>query len=255
MTLLIAAKTGPGLRPNGTDFTFEPGIVMAADTRFSNADGTIADDGLKVGITGARGICGMASDSIDIPTRAFHDFDGFMTHYPDVSARDAAVELKRLLTEAHGYVISRRARKNLRTTIFFGHCHPSTKSLSLYCLKSVDGFEPMLRDGFNAAGSHAHWVIETFERIKHEYPTLTLHPFDGFPGNRVPIIEAVAPLVKTIIQSAVDIAREEEAARGLRQGIGGTFQAAIVTAQGAKVANPVWNETLKAWQIFEGRLE
>jgi hypothetical protein len=90
----------------------------------------------------------------------------------------------------------------------------------------VDGFEPLLRDGFNAAGSHAHWVIETFKRIKHEYPTLTLHPFDGFPGNRVPIIEAVAPLVMTIIQSAVDIARGEEAARGLRQGIGGTFQAA-----------------------------
>jgi hypothetical protein len=255
MTLLIAAKAGPGLKPNGTDFTFEPGIVVAADTRLSNANVTIADDGLKVGITGTHGICGMASDSIDIPTGAFHDFDGFMTHYPDVSARDAAVELKRLLTRAHGYVPSHCTRTNLRTTVFFGHCHPSTKSLDLYYLDSVGGFEPLLRDGFNATGSHADWVTETFKRIKNEYPTLTLRPFDGFRGNRVPIIEAVAPLVMTIIQSAIDIAREEEAARGLPQGIGGTFQAAIVTAQGAKVVNPVWYETLKAWQIFEGRLE
>ena len=69
MTLLIAAKSGPGLRPNGTCFTFEPGIVIAADTRLSNADGTFSDDGLKVGVVGTRGICGMASDSIDIPTQ------------------------------------------------------------------------------------------------------------------------------------------------------------------------------------------
>lgn len=254
MTIMIAAKSGTGLKPNGTKFRFESGIVIATDTRLSNPDGTVADDGLKVGIVGFHGICGMASDSIDIPIRAFHDFDDFMTRNPAISGSDGAAELRKLLIEAHRHVTSKIGRADLKTTVFFGHCHPSTTRVSLYRLDSSDGFEPLPRDGFIAAGSHAQWVLETFDRIKHEYPTLTLRPFDGFPSNRVPLIEAVAPLIMTIIQSALDIAMEEEARRGTTQGIGGTFQAAIVTAQGAKVANPVWNETLRTWQIFEDRL-
>jgi len=255
MTLLIAAKAGPGLRPNGTDFTFEPGIVMAADTRLSFGKGDVVDDGLKIGTVGHRAICGMSSDSIDIPTQAFHYFDIFMTDRPEIPTAEAVIELRRLLSEANRTISLRLGRTDLGTTAFFGHHDPSTQRFNLYRLESIDGFAPGIRDGLNAAGSHAEWVMETFERIKHEYPTCELHPFDGFPGNRVPIRKAVAPFMMTIIDATLEVAREEEALNRSKQGIGGTVQAAIVMAQGAVVANPAWNETLRAWQIFEHRLE
>lgn len=255
MTLLIAAKAGLGLRPNGTVFTFEPGIVMAADTRLSFGNGAVVDNGLKIGKVGSRAICGMSSDSIDIPTQAFHYFDIFMTDRPEIPTAEAVIELRRLLSEANHTISLSLGRADLGTTAFFGHHDPSTQRFNLYRLESIDGFTPEIRDGFNAAGSHAEWVMETFERIKHEYTTCELRPFDGFPGNRVPIRKAVAPFVMTIIDAALEVARREEALNGPSQGIGGTVQAAIVTTQGANVANPVWNETLKAWQIFERRLE
>lgn len=254
MTLLIAAKAGPGLKPNGTSFVFEPGIVIAADTRLSHGAGTATDDGLKVGIAGSHAICGMASDSIDIPTQAFHHFDGFMEQHSDISAMKAAGELQRLLGEAHRTILARLRRSNLQTTAFFGHRDPSTGRLSLYRLDSGNSFLPQLRDGFNAAGSHAEWVLESFHRIKKEYPTLTLHQFDGFPGNRVTIREGVAALVMTLIKAAIEVAQAEEKARSRKQAIGGAVQAAIITADGPKVANPNWYEQLKTWQIHEGRL-
>lgn len=255
MTLLIAAKAGPGLRPKGTTFIFEPGIVIAADPRLSFADGTSIDDGLKLGVTGPQGICGMASDSIDIPSRGFHDFDILMEQHPDISSIDAVSELQRLLKNAHGVISSRLGRANLVTNVFFAHSDPSTARLSLYRLDSGNDFVPKLRDGFNAAGSHASWVMESFERIKSEYPNLMLHPFDGFPGNRVTLKEGLAPLVSTLIHSALLVAAGEEAARGRQQAIGGAVQSAIISAKGPEASNPVWFDTLKAWQVHENRLQ
>lgn len=255
MTLLIAAKAGSGLRPNGTNFIFEPGIVIAADTRLSYADGTYTDNGLKVGIAGPHGICGMASDSIDIPSQAFHYFDGFMAEHPNSSSIEAVVELQRFLIEAHSVITSTRKRPTPSSCAFFGHCDPSTNRLNLYHLDSCDGFSPKIRDGYDAAGSHADWVLESFKRIKYEYPTLKLRPFDGFPENVVAFREGVAELVIKLVYAALLVAKDAETAMRRQQGIGGAVQAAIITAEGPKVADPLWYDKLKAWQIHKGRLE
>ncbi|MFC2014190.1 hypothetical protein ACFLU8_04910 [Chloroflexota bacterium] len=255
MTLLVAAKAGPGLKPSGQAFIFEPGIVITADTRLSYADGMYIDDGVKVGVTGSHGICGMASDSIDIPSQAFHHFDGFMQDHPNISASEAVAKLQLFLEEVHNVTTSRRGGTNLKTTVFFGHSDPSTHHMSLYRLDSNDGFLPKIRDGFDAAGSHAEWVQESFKRIKHEYPTLTLHPFDGFPDNCVPIREGVAALVMTLIHAALEVAGAAEVATQSKQGIGGAIQAAIITPEGPRVADPQWYDKLKAWQVYKGRLE
>lgn len=254
MTLLIAAKAGPGLRPNGTNFRFEPGVVIAADTRLSYPDGTYSDDGLKVGITGASGICGMASDSIDIPTQAFYDFDGLMANDPNISALDAVRELRCLLTKAHDSISDASGNPTLNTNVFFGHCDPSTKQLSLYRLDSDDRFLPKIRDGFNAAGSHADSVLFSFGKIKGEYPKFNLKPFDGFPDNIVPVQEGTAVLVMWLIQSALQIADSHEAETLQMQAIGGAAQGALITSDGPIVYDPKWNESLRAWQVHERRL-
>jgi hypothetical protein len=254
VTLLVAAKAGSGLRPNGTDFSFEAGIVIAADTRLTYTDGTHVDDGLKVGITGLHGICGMASDSIDIPSKAFHHFDGFMQDHPNIVTTEAIVELQRLLRDANGVITSGSGTPDPKTTVFFGHGDPSTNRFSLFRLDSGDGFLPKIRDGFDGAGSYADWVLESFRKIKHEYPTLTLHPFNGFLENKVTIRGGVAPLVITLLRAALEVAQNVEVTTHRLQGIGGAIQAAIITAEGPQVADPQWYDNLKAWQISEGRL-
>jgi len=49
----------------------------------------------------------MASDSIDIPSKSFHHFDGFMQDHPNIVATEAIVELQRLLRDANGVITSR----------------------------------------------------------------------------------------------------------------------------------------------------
>jgi hypothetical protein len=98
-------------------------------------------------------------------------------------------------------------------------------------------------------------VLESFKRIKYEYPTLKLRPFDGFPENVVAFREGVAELVIKLVYAALLVAKDAETAMHRQQGIGGAVQAAIITAEGPKVADPLWYDKLKAWQIHEGRLE
>jgi hypothetical protein len=177
-----------------------------------------------------------------------------MSEYPNISSNEAVAELQRLLHEAHVTVSSKLGQPNLKTSVFFGHQNPSTNRFVLSRLDSEDNFAPKTRDGLNAAGSHADWVIESFEHIKAEYPTLTHRPFDGFPNGKVPLREGAVPLVLDLIHAALEVAKAEEVKRGSQQLIGGAVQAAIITSEGPKVANPEWNYKLKAWQIFDNRL-
>ena len=254
MTLLIAAKSGYRLKPNGTNFIFEPGIVIAADSRLSYSDGTYVDDGLKVDKTGPYGICGMSSDSIDIPTKAFHFFDAFMGENPTISSVKAAKRLQAFLKNAHTNSTSRNEVKRIKTSAFFGHMDPSTNRFSLYILDSENQFLPQERECLNAAGSHANWVFESFYRIRYEYPTCKLHPFDGFPDNKVPVRDGLAVLIIALVNAALNVAVVDEIITNCRQGIGGNAQAMILTATGPVAFRPQLHNMLRAWQIYSNFL-
>jgi len=255
MTLLIGALSGPGLNPDNENFTFEPGIVIAADTRYTIPNKPPIDDGLKVAPAGPYSICGMASDDIDIPTSAFHFFDAFMQTHPDISGSSASEELQRYLQNAHRVTCSKRGKLDLVTNVFFGHQEVSTNFFCLYRLDSKDNFLPKIVSGFDAAGSHKHYVMESFELTKHQYPTLTLRPFNGFPNDYVTVREGVAALVAMIIVSAIDVAKETEARTGKSEGIGGTYQISAVTLDGPRVSDPLTYDKLKALQIFGSGIE
>jgi len=197
----------------------------------------------------------MASGSIDIPTRAFSSFDEFMGKHPGISSDLAAGELQRLLNTAQDALSPGLQKQTVATNVFFGHRDPLSGHFGLYRLDSKDSFLPKIRDGMIAAGSYGECTVEPFKNIKQQYPGLKLHPFDDHPNNVVDFKDGVASLMITLLHSVLELAECGESETLQPQGIGGTVQAAIITAKGPKVFNPKEYNNLKAWQIYKGYLE
>jgi len=255
LTIIVAAKAGPGLCPRGRSFVFEPGIVIAADTRLTYEDGTYVDDGLKAGVIGPHGVVAMSSDNISVPVEAFARLDDYLDRNILSNSVTAVGTLQALLREINA-AKEFQLGKRINTLSLFAYRDPTTGAMNLFYLSKAQNFAPQLRSGFVAAGAVAYVteVNDCFRHIRDEYPALTLRPFDGFPGDVVSLREGVAALAMTIVHAALELAETREAATGVPEPIGGEVQAAIVSSRGAQVANPAWNEHLRTWQIPGGGL-
>lgn len=249
MTVVIGAVCGDGIRPIGTDFKFEPGIVLAADSRLIDANGTVREDGLKVERVGESGICGMASDNIAIPETAFHDLDTFLIQNPSTSLAEVVSEMRKCLQRADKSVSKTFGGQSFSSEALFGYRDSDSQEYLLFSLASSDGFAPRRRKSWWAIGSHADWVQEIFHATTTAYSTVALQPFDGHPGGTVPVIYGTGSYMAKIIDAALSVAKEDELAHGTTQGIGGNRQIIAMTEKGIQAEDPQLFDKLVAWQI------
>jgi len=254
MTLLIGTVCGSGINPVGYEFQFEPGIVIAGDTRLTSNDGSFRDDGLKIESVGANGICGMASDNIAVPTAAFHHFDKFLTDNPQATTSESLKALRRNLKQANS-AVSKSIGKPITSSALYGYHDPVTDKYLLFSLHSNDGFKPTAKAGWVALGSHSSWMKESFDTITTSYGTLNEKPFDVFPPQQIPVVNGVGEFSARLVKAALQVATEAESVTGSPQAIGGKPQLVALTNDGVTVKDPSWFNKLVTWQIDNSGLQ
>jgi ATP-dependent protease HslVU (ClpYQ) peptidase subunit len=240
MTVVVALKSGDYLQPRGRLLQFEPGIVMAGDTRLSylgRGNRPAEDDHAKVDSIGDFAIAGYAGNR-DIATSVLSRLEGAIVRAEDFSPRSIASIAQSMLVDDD--LRNRHLQpKDRQVQILLGIRDPKTKNFVLYEMATDNGFELQPRDGMAAIGSHGHYVKEMFDKVRRIAAQL---PSDPFKGPEVTLRENLAPFVWFLLDKAIETAAEVEGTGSL---IGGGLHLVVLHSRGVEAMDPDDNVRLR----------
>lgn len=238
MTVVVAVKSGSYLQPAGRQISFEPGIVMAGDTRVSLVGGKQRllpeDNHVKVDSIGDFAIAGYAGNR-EIATSALVQLEDKVKQV--ASPNKIASMVQTTLQDA--YKAHGKGKPEHSVQLLVGvRDREKTGAFVLYEFDSQDEFKPHARDGMAAIGSHGIHVKNMFECIR-KYSAMI--PGDPFGGPQFTLKENLASLVWVLLENLLETASEIEGSDSL---IGGKTHLAVLDAAGVQVLNPPYNSGL-----------
>lgn len=240
MTVVVAMKSGDYLQPQGRQIHFEPGIIMAGDTRLSHI-GVVShppeDDHVKVDSIGDFSIAGYAGNR-NIATSVLSKLEEAVIRIADYDPSSIASLARRMFIDEdlrnHSLRLSYR-----RVQVLLGIRDLRTKSFILYEMATDNGFRLQPRDGMAAIGSHGHYVKKMFDKVRRIAAQL---PGDPFKGPEVTLKENLAPFVWFLLNKVIETAGEVE---GTGSFIGGEPHLVVLHSGGVEAMNPDDNVQLR----------
>lgn len=238
MTVVVALKSGDYLQQQGRQLEFEPGIVMAGDTRLSYSGGVRLpeDYHVKVDSIGDYAIAGYAGNSAIA--------EAVLTRLEDAIQRLGAFSPASIASVAQDMLVKEDRRNHhlppsVRTVqVLLGTRDPETRKFVLFEMATHDGFSPKPRDGMAAIGSHGGYVKQVFEDVRLVAARL---PSDPFKGPQVTLKEGIAPFIWLLLDKAIETAGEKEGQKAL---IGGKPHLVVLHSEGVEAMNPDENAKL-----------
>lgn len=238
MTVVVALKSAAYLQPRGRQLEFESGIVMTGDTRLSYLGRRAPppeDDHVKVDGIGDFAIAGYSGNSL-IATTALGVLKEAVIQEENFDPASIVSLAQRLLVEEDS---QSRLSKGREVQILLGIRDPKVTKFVLYEMSSAQGFNPMVRDGMAAIGSHGHYVKNIFEEIRDVAAQL---PNDPFEGPLVSLKENIAPFLWFLLDKAIESAAEAE---GKDSAIGGSPHCVVLHSSGVEVMDPSFHARLR----------
>ena len=238
MTVVVALKSEAYLQPQGRRLEFEPGIVMAGDTRLSDIRGIRQPEDLhvKVDSIGDFAIAGYAGNR-DIAEAMLTNLEESVERAGD-SSPDKIVSLAQDMLIKADSINSHLQLQDRMVQILLGIRDPKTGKYVLYEMATDDRFVPKPRDGMAAIGSHGGHVKRLFENVRQVAAKL---PNDPFKGPHVTLKRNLAPFVWLLLDKALEAAVEVEAKSSF---IGGRVHLVILHSSGVEAMNPDDNAKL-----------
>lgn len=239
MTVVVAVKSGDYLQPHGRQIYFEPGIIMAGDTRLSYIGGVNPppeDDHVKVDSIGDFAVAGYAGNR-GIATSVLSKLEEAIIQAGDYNPSSIASLAQSMFVDED---LRNQSLQLLyrRVQVLLGIRDPKSKTFILYETTTDNGFESQPRDGMAAIGTHGKYAKQVFEDIRRE---AAQNPGDPFKGPVVTLKENLAPLVWLMLDKAIEVAAELE---GKSSFIGGRPHLVVLHSSGVEAMNPEDNACL-----------
>ncbi len=230
MTVVIALKSANYLQPSGRNLEFEPGIIMAGDTRLSwiGVRRKHEDDHVKIDSIGNYAIAGYAGRQ-DIATAVLTKLEDNIKAGGDYSTGAITSLTKDMMDKE---IAKHGALADTTVELLLAIKDIGTGKFLLYKMTSYNEFTPESQDGMTVIGSHGHYVKDIFEKVRDKAISLQNDPFRG---PNVNLKENLALFIKLLLDNLIEVAVTQDGDSSL---VGGETHLVILHSSGIEAMNP-----------------